>query len=497
MASPSVNVVSDSQLTAVSPPNTTGTVDITVTTPAGTSAVSATDKFSYPAASAPLSVTNVTPNNGTPGSSIFITGSGFTGATAVNFGPLPSPNFSVINDQTIQATAPSGAPGSVDVTVVTPSGTSTTNPADQFTYLAPLPPPTPASPSPGLASDGTQTSTASTPVPVTAPAPGLTSQGYYLDPALSSQLVGSIVDILKTASSPDAVEAQNTILRRLALEGDIVGSRIPPPKTISEVGGYVNLLTSLKEPAIRSQMLASLLGVAGPSQPLGWVSNNQPLAFVTLPNDRPAGRSQPALALTFVVRSDFSGALQAALNALHQQGCALPFSSPPVVMLPQAMPGTLPPADVLPYLGRTLDVATVAALVDPRNDPVALIRVSGTSAPFQIAAQVLTTGNVPVVPGIYDALQCDASSCLVVQVSGQYVLVAPILAVAGFYPTSPLSQPGSVTATAWARFTNITGLVPGVTKLGDELSLIYSWSSINHSVFASVLHWVWNGTAFT
>jgi hypothetical protein len=35
-----------------------------------------------------------------------------------------------------------------------------------------------------------------------------------------------------------------------------------------------------------------------------------------------------------------------------------------------------------------------------------------------------------------------------------------------------------------------------VTKLGDELSLLYNWSAIMSSVFASELTWVWNGTQF-
>jgi hypothetical protein len=325
---------------------------------------------------------------------------------------------------------------------------------------------------------------------------GPAAQGYYVDPGLTSQIVGSIVDILKSASTPDALEAQNILMRRIALQGDVIGSRIPPPKNISEIGGYINLLAVLKQPEMRGQMLAGILGVAGPSQPLGWVSNNQPLAFVTLPNDRPAGPAQPAIALTFVVRSDFSAALQAAISALHQQGCALPISGRPVVTLPPAMPGALPPADVLPYLGRTLDLAPGAALLDPNNDPLALIRARGSSAAFQIAARVLAAGAVAVAPADYEAVQCNAASCSIIPVTGQYVPIAPFLATAGFYPASPLPQPVSTASTSWARFTNITGLVSGVTKLGDELSLLYNWSAINHSVFASGLHTVWNGTIF-
>lgn len=63
-----------------------------------------------------------------------ITGCGFTGATAVNFGATAATAFTVNTDASISATSPAHAAGTVDVTVTTPSGTSATAPADQFTY---------------------------------------------------------------------------------------------------------------------------------------------------------------------------------------------------------------------------------------------------------------------------------------------------------------------------------------------------------------------------
>ena len=76
------------------------------------------------------------------------------------------------------------------------------------------------------------------------------------------------------------------------------------------------------------------------------------------------------------------------------------------------------------------------------------------------------------------------------------VPLGPVLASAGFYPASPLPLPANSTQTAWATFTNITGLVSGTTRLGDELSLLYNAETIASSVFASVVDWVWNGSAF-
>ena len=57
-------------------------------------------------------------------------------------------------------------------------------------------------------------------------------------------------------------------------------------------------------------------------------------------------------------------------------------------------------------------------------------------------------------------------------------------------------MPSNNTDNAWAAFTNITGLVSGVTKLGDELSLLYNAETIANSAFAAIAGWLWNGTAF-
>ena len=62
-----------------------------------------------------------------------ITGSGFTGATAVHFGATAATSLTVNSDTQITATAPAAASlGQVDVTVTTPAGTSATGPADRW-----------------------------------------------------------------------------------------------------------------------------------------------------------------------------------------------------------------------------------------------------------------------------------------------------------------------------------------------------------------------------
>jgi YVTN family beta-propeller protein len=69
------------------------------------------------------------------GTAVTITGSGFTGATAVDFGATPAASFVVNNDTTITAVTPAEASATVHTTVTTPSGTSATGSGDQFSFL--------------------------------------------------------------------------------------------------------------------------------------------------------------------------------------------------------------------------------------------------------------------------------------------------------------------------------------------------------------------------
>ena len=140
----------DAQIVAISPDATQGgqysglgAVDVTVTTPDGTSADNPpADQFTY--TDAPFIGGMSTPS--IPGSvvggpiagntTVTINGDGFTGATVVSFGALAAASFMVNSDSSITAVTPAEAAGTVDVSVTTPNGTTDITPEDQFAFAA-------------------------------------------------------------------------------------------------------------------------------------------------------------------------------------------------------------------------------------------------------------------------------------------------------------------------------------------------------------------------
>src|SRR5208283_2323014 len=125
---------SSTQITATSPAGTAAIVDVVVTTPVGTSAMNApSDDFTYEAAP---TVAAVSPVLGplTGNTTVTVTGTGFTGATAVDFATTSAASFVIVSSTQITASSPLAPAGTVDITVTSSSGTSATSPADEFTY---------------------------------------------------------------------------------------------------------------------------------------------------------------------------------------------------------------------------------------------------------------------------------------------------------------------------------------------------------------------------
>lgn len=95
--------------------------------------------MALPAAlSAQATITNVNPNQGPlgGGQSVTITGTGFTGSTAVNFDATAGTSLVVVNDTTITVDTPAGSAGQVDVTVFNPGGDDTATNAYEYVNAA-------------------------------------------------------------------------------------------------------------------------------------------------------------------------------------------------------------------------------------------------------------------------------------------------------------------------------------------------------------------------
>jgi len=189
----------DGQIQVVSPEATgdiPGTVDVTVMTQYGMSLTTYSDEFTY---ALPPDVTSIDQSTGPAAGGTFVTiyGNNLTGVTEVDFGGIAASSI-YFNGYlgAIQAESPAGV-GTVDITVITPGGTSPTTSADQFTYLA-APSVSSISPSAGPIGGGTQ-------ITITGTDLGSASQVDFND-GLGDDYLGTIVSYTDTqviVTSPD------------------------------------------------------------------------------------------------------------------------------------------------------------------------------------------------------------------------------------------------------------------------------------------------------
>ncbi|HYH09727.1 MAG TPA: IPT/TIG domain-containing protein [Thermoanaerobaculia bacterium] len=135
-----VNVVSATQLTAVTTPGVAGTVNVIVKNSDGQSATR-TNGFTY------RGIATITPPSALSGTGVTMSGAGFVAGATVTFGGTAA-TASVVNDTTITTTVPVHTPGLVDVVVTNPGGETFTY--QNFRILPPAPTIASFSPTSGL-----------------------------------------------------------------------------------------------------------------------------------------------------------------------------------------------------------------------------------------------------------------------------------------------------------------------------------------------------------
>jgi alpha-tubulin suppressor-like RCC1 family protein len=135
-AAASFTVNSASSISAIAPAGTSGAVDISVTTPYGTSATSTSDLYKYENPT----ISSLTPNAGPKqgGTAVTVQGSGFapgTGTTGFKFGAALATSVSCESTTTCTLLTPAGKLGSFNVRAIVGKLKSAEDPpADLFTY---------------------------------------------------------------------------------------------------------------------------------------------------------------------------------------------------------------------------------------------------------------------------------------------------------------------------------------------------------------------------
>ncbi|MBV9457469.1 MAG: IPT/TIG domain-containing protein, partial [Bradyrhizobium sp.] len=147
-------ILSATTILATTPAQAAGTVNVTVTTPAGTSAIGTSDQYTYTSAPLPT-ITSISPASGdTAGNTqVTINGTNFVSGGSVTIGGNPTTLFTFVSSTQIKVTTAAHNPGVVDVVVTMPAGSVTGT--GLYTYVAGPPTVTGISPANGPVAGGT------------------------------------------------------------------------------------------------------------------------------------------------------------------------------------------------------------------------------------------------------------------------------------------------------------------------------------------------------
>lgn len=210
-ASAAFTAVSDTQIRAIAPPGS-GTVQVSVTTPSGTS-----NGLPYSYSAPSLASLNPASGPGSGGNTVVLTGTSLAGVTTVHFGANLAA-FTVVSNTQINAIAPAGS-GTVAVNVS--AGTSTSN-SLSYTYV-PAPTLTSISPTQGPLSGGN---------PVTLTGTGFTDvAGVFFGsvPASSFTVVDSTHITAVAPGGNPAGQAQVTVTTPAGTSNAVSYFTVPAP----------------------------------------------------------------------------------------------------------------------------------------------------------------------------------------------------------------------------------------------------------------------------
>ncbi len=306
-----------------------------------------------------------------------------------------------------------------------------------------------------------------------------------------NELYSVLLDIIKQESSPEAVEARNLMLQRIAMAGDITPSRIQAPQNITQIGGYINLLESIKQDELRNRMLASVLGVAAPGGGHELRDDRPELFFARRLSDRPECEQAETLPLAFYMRSDFLETFEGTLASFHAVGASLPVFLTAAPLLP-SLSSPLPTQEgILALLGRTLELAPTAAFTNPEQDPLVVAEQEGAGIVY--ARSDSMQGSITVKAYVREGV-----GYAVEEISAKLIPITPLMQAAGWYmeKRTPEQQDRPYDPASALRWRNITGLVPGRTTFASELSLLYTRAQIAGSCLRDMLRALWDGTKF-
>jgi hypothetical protein len=310
---------------------------------------------------------------------------------------------------------------------------------------------------------------------------------------MADNIDSALAAIIQSAASPAVQEAQALLLRRLALEGSALPTRLPAPANITEMGGYFNLLASSGLDGLRTSAIAAALGLASPAA-IAWDDSPPSIGWATIGNDSALRLRFPGLAGGTSMRADLAAAWRSAVEPrLAQAGASLAVWAP-APMLPDADASV----DLLAVLGRVVHIAPDIALGDPDTDPVLLGRAdTDPPLPLRLVLRGGTTSGV--APANFNALVWDdlCSAALERRVGPlSFVSVSSIVGAAGFVPVAEPPTPATRYDLRWTRLVAIGGLIPGVSRLGDELRTVWTSRAIARSALAQRMTHVWNGQTF-